>query len=100
MKPLKVGDLCVTVNTKYPAMNDGLLVVIVGINPRSQQATPYQIRRVDGQPFPLLGGMNWFRFTTAKCHRSKLKPIDAAGKDMRDQLVVSKPRRKKAPATA
>jgi hypothetical protein len=55
MEPLQVGDLCITRNTVVSELNNGLLVVIVAINPWCNDGkTPYRIRRVDGQPMPSL----------------------------------------------
>ncbi len=53
MEALQVGDLCITQNTVVSGLNNGLLVTIVAINPWCNEgATPYRIRRVDGQPIP------------------------------------------------
>ena len=53
MGTLQVGDLCITQNTVVSGLNNGLLVVITAINPWCNEgATPYRIRRVDGQAIP------------------------------------------------
>lgn len=68
MRKHQVGDICVTVNTKHPAINDGVLVVIVWIDSSlmefKDEKTPYLIRRVDGQ---VMG-------STVDCH-PKLTPF-------------------------
>jgi len=52
---LKIGDLCVTINSKVPLLNEGHLVVILEINPGYRsfhgQSLPFLIRRLDGQVF-------------------------------------------------
>ena len=85
-RPLAVGDLCLTCNSENSPRNNGLLVVIVQILRRSNgrlAAHPYRIRRIDGQPFPALGG--WGRplhllvFThalTRARHLRRLPPED------------------------
>lgn len=53
MDELEVGDVCITVNSAVPALNDGLLVEIVEIDPGMNGGqSPYCIVRLDGQPFP------------------------------------------------
>lgn len=53
MNELKVGDICITVNSQVPALNDGLLVQIVAVDPAMLGGDhPYCIVRLDGQPFP------------------------------------------------
>jgi hypothetical protein len=50
----KVGDLAITQNSSVPLWNDNLLVVVTCVVPgriASGILTPYDIRRVDGQPF-------------------------------------------------
>ncbi len=57
MAPLQIGDLCITQNTVVSGLNNGQLVVIIAINPWCNDgATPYQIRRIDGQPIPSIMG--------------------------------------------
>jgi hypothetical protein len=84
MRKHQVGDICVTVNTKHPAINDGVLVVIVGIDNSSMgfknETTPYLIRRVDGQVFGSTtsirtGKQHWARCYEAFCAGYKLKRI-------------------------
>ena len=53
-RPLAVGDLCFTRNSRTSPRNNGLLVVIIQIAKR-HDTNPYRIRRIDGQPFPVLG---------------------------------------------
>lgn len=94
-KDVKVGDVCLTVNTKHPAVNDGVLVVITAVDHTSRDArgnsTPYLIKRVDGQPHisttcRQTGKQRWLSNTSAWCARYKLKPIDGDAVDERDQV--------------
>jgi len=96
--PLKVGDVCVTVNTRLPAINDGVLVVIVGVNHTIRsyrgEAAPYSIRRVDGQALgstndKVTGKLSWSKCTTAWCAGYKLKRVDDKGQDQRDKVRES-----------
>lgn len=53
MDDLAVGDVCITVNSAVPALNDGLLVEIVEIDPGMNGGlSPYCIVRLDGEAFP------------------------------------------------
>lgn len=83
-RPLQVGDLCITVNAKYE-INNGALVVITDINATVKdgrgEATPYLIRRVDGQPHPnttntATGAPIWYRTMEASCPGRKLRRVD------------------------
>lgn len=87
---LKVGDLCVTVGTDHPVLNDGLLVVIIGFNPtiksHTGESTPWHIRRIDGQAFPSTtvpstGAISLFKCTGAFAVARKLKRVDGTGRD-------------------
>ena len=86
MELLAVGDLCITRNTVVSGLNNGLLVVITGINPWCNEgATPYRIRRVDGQPIPSTlnsDGAPMF-FKGAECWSAgrKLRRIDPDAAD-------------------
>jgi hypothetical protein len=81
-----VGDVCITRNSKYPAVNDGVLVLIEAADPahlnRQGEHSPYLIRRVDGLPHgstidPKTGHNDWFKVRTAWCEEYKLrKPAD------------------------
>lgn len=103
-RPLKVGDLCATVNTRTPAMNDGVLVVIVGAvhgrRDRRSELIPFDIRRVDGQPFGCTAGsdgvLKFYKSGIAQCAGSKLKRIRPDGVDPRDQ-IASKGRKTRRP---
>jgi hypothetical protein len=78
MEPLQVGDLCVTQNTVVSGLNNGLLVVIIAINPWCNEGTtPYRIRRVDGQPIPSI------RQTTGESVFFKGKECWSAGYKLR-----------------
>jgi len=90
MRKHQVGDICVTVNTKHPAINDGVLVVIVGIDSSlmafKDGTTPYLIRRVDGQVMgsttsSTTGKQHWGRCYEAFCAGYKLKRIVDQGID-------------------
>ena len=102
IRPLRVGDVCTTVNCTAAAINNGLLVVIIGINPqktdRRGEAVPYCVRRVDGQPFPATlgwktGEQAWFKSVTAFAPARKLKRIDPRATDGHD--VTTKARKVK-----
>jgi hypothetical protein len=85
-RPLGVGDLCLTCNSDNSPRNNGLLVVIVQILRRPDgrlAAHPYRIRRIDGQPFPALGGrgrplhQNVFTLALTRArHLRRLPPAD------------------------
>lgn len=84
-RPLQIGDLCITVNTKHPACNDGALVTIVNIDhtqrDRDGSPLPYLIRRIDGQPHlsttdRKTGAPQWAKCYEAWCVGYKLKRID------------------------
>jgi len=89
-RPLQVGDLCITQNAVVSVLNNGLLVVIVAINPWCNDgATPYLIRRIDGQPIPSIlrsSGESVF-FKGKQCWSAgyKLRRIDP---DAKDEAVV------------
>ena len=90
MKPLQVGDLCITRNTVVAGLNNGLLVVITAVNPWCNEgATPYRIRRVDGEPIPstLNAGGEPVFFKGRECWSAghKLQRIDP---DARDEMGV------------
>lgn len=107
MKPkFSVGDVCITQNARFPAVNNGILVVIKAIDParlnRQGGQTPYLIKRVDGLPHgstidPKTGRYNWYKERTAWCEEYKLrKPADdvpAEGKSVEAerQRPVSQP---------
>ncbi|MBP6644771.1 MAG: hypothetical protein KA207_02875 [Burkholderiaceae bacterium] len=85
MANFKVGDICITVNSAHPAINNGVLMVIIGIDPNRTsfegESTPYLIRRVDGQVMGsttcrVTGRQNWGSCYEAHCAGYKLKRID------------------------
>ena len=90
-RPLAVGDLCFTRNSHTSPRNNGLLVVIIQIAKRST-ANPYRIRRIDGQPFPVLGPAKGPHhidtLTEALTSAHHLKRIDPNALDPRDLQVV------------
>ena len=86
MEPLQVGDLCITQNTVVSGLNDGLMVVIIAINPWCNEgATPYRIRRIDGQPMPSLlsadGAPVFFKGKECWSAGYKLRRIDPNAED-------------------
>ncbi len=81
MSKLKVGDLCITCNSLDRILNDGLMVVIVDVDPsRYDGCAPYKIRRVDGQPIPSSrspdGNLTLYKQHTVWCAGSKLRKIE------------------------
>ena len=85
MGKLKVGDICITVNTSRPAINNGVLMVIIGIDPSMTsfkgEPAPYLIRRVDGQVLgsttcTASGKHGWGKHYEAHCAGYKLKRIE------------------------
>jgi hypothetical protein len=91
VKSLKVGTVCITVNTNHPACNDGVLVVVVGINyairDKRGAPAPYWIRRLDGQPFISTHDrkthqQNWCKWTEVWSAWHKLKPVEGGQHDL------------------
>ncbi|MBP6606480.1 MAG: hypothetical protein KA240_12410 [Nitrospira sp.] len=82
MSKFEVGDLCVTQNTTASLLNNGLLVVILAIDPtRFGGTTPYLIRRIDGEQIPasldmVSGVPNFFSGEIAWAAEHKLRPAD------------------------
>ena len=85
MSELKVGDICLTVNSTHPAINDGVLMVVLAINPQvtsfQGESSPYLIRRVDGQVMGstlciATGKQVWGKSYESHCAGYKLKRID------------------------
>ncbi|MDO9507240.1 hypothetical protein [Hydrogenophaga sp.] len=79
----KLGDVCIAISP-FP-LNDGLKVVIVGVNPTyvlpgHTDVHPYLIRRVGGAPFPRIsmggGRQAWYRITAAWARERHLLPCD------------------------
>lgn len=98
MQSLVVGDLCITCNARASVLNNGLLVVIVAINPtQNGGTTPYSIRRVDGQPIPTsqdpkTGNLSLFKEYETWAAGSKLRRVDPKGTEEvqhRDAAVTS-----------
>jgi hypothetical protein len=84
MSSLKVGDVCITVNSSRPAINNGILMVILRIDPNCKgfngESIPYLIRRVDGQALGsttcmTTGFPQWCKHYEAHCEGYKLKRI-------------------------
>lgn len=76
------GDRCITQSCEAGAINNGIQVVIVDIEPTRVnargQSTPYLIKRIDGVHFPQstgsdTGNLQWFRFPTVYCAEHKLR---------------------------
>jgi len=82
MSKFQVGDLCITQNAEVSLLNNGLLVVIVEIDPtRNGGATPYLIRRIDGQKYPCTyefesGVTQFYFYTQTWSSQHKLRRID------------------------
>lgn len=84
-RPLQVGDICMTVNSTRPAINNGVLMVIIAVNPTMRgfdhERVPYLIRRVDGQ---VMGSVQsnttgltlWGKVRESWCEGYKLKRVD------------------------
>lgn len=77
----KIGDVCLTKNTRCALVNNGVLVAISAIDPtvrnREGNPAPYLIRRIDGQPLANTtcrdtGHMVWYGATEAWCEEYKL----------------------------
>jgi hypothetical protein len=85
MRPLQVGDLCITQNADHPVLNNGLLVVITAVDPARSAGDHFQIRRVDGQPIPSCadneGKLALFKMSSAWAHAYKLRRVDPDVKD-------------------
>lgn len=86
-KNLKIGDLCITVNTIMSGLNDGVLVEIIDINllmkSSKGESVPYRIRRLDGSSFvstsdPKTGELRWCKGNDAWAAGCKLKRIEGA----------------------
>ena len=87
---LKVGQLCLTVNTQHPEHNDGLLVVVLAVSPTFRagggELTPYLIRGIDGMTFKSTTEQTAGKQMQAWAPAYKLKPIDGEGLDARDTV--------------
>lgn len=87
---LKPGTICITVNSDYPVLNNGALVVVLRTDFAGFPTRPYRVARVDGQPLACVtrenGGLTFFKTTEAWCCRRKLKPVDD-GADPHDITV-------------
>lgn len=79
----RVGDVCLTINTNLPAVNDGILVVVLKVDftMRCHRGVlcPYLIRRVDGLPFVgsknlRTGTPSWCKYYEVWSTGFKLKP--------------------------
>lgn len=81
---IKVGTVAITTGSKHWGhLNDGLTVVVIGVEPAS--TLPYRIRRVDGQRIPVAGS-RFYALDTAITDASRLIPVDPDGTD---DLAVS-----------
>lgn len=74
------GDLALTTGSVAPLLNDGALVIVLEVAPTrldwAGRNTPYFIRRVDGQAFPLTRGdtgeRRWYSSALVWCRRDQL----------------------------
>lgn len=81
----KVGQVCVTQGSRWPLLNDGLTVVVIGINPQATDhrglPTPYWVRRIDGQRFastlcPQSGARRFYAGTVSWVAEHRLRSFD------------------------
>lgn len=96
----KVGDVCITQNSRFPLLNDGHRVKIVAITSnffaQYGEAVPYEIERVDGKAHAYTaniptGVRNWYKVEVASCaeHRLRLAPpIDKAIDDVSEFIFL------------
>ena len=84
IRPLQVGDICITVNSRYPGINNGLTVVIIVIDPVFKcfkgNPAPYVIRRIDGQVLGVTNcnmtdRMHWGKEMQAHCSAERLQRL-------------------------
>ena len=82
MSKLEVGDICITQNSRWPLLNNGLLVEIIAIDPTLNGGRdPYMIRRIDGHRIPVKicqvsGGPIFFADDLACTSAHKLRRVD------------------------
>lgn len=100
MMKFKIGDVCVTQNSRAAALNDGLLVVVVGVDPTfvgpDSEHAPYAIRRLDGQPFAftrgLDGDLQFYRCSVVQAREKNLRKVvpsrEQAAADVRRELLA------------
>lgn len=78
MDTFNVGDVCITQNARRaPAINDGTVVVVVGID--RAHVHPYTIRKLSGEPWPVCergGRLCWGRFETVQAGAHHLRKPD------------------------
>lgn len=80
------GQLARTCNSTAPLLNNGLLVVVLRVDPSMLchgRSTPYLIRRVDGEVFASTycaktGAPQWYAFHQVWAEPHKLQPIGEA----------------------
>lgn len=96
-KEIKAGTVAITCGSRVPKLNDGLLVVVTFVGHR-MNPNRYTIRRVDGQPMPLVG-TEYHKVKSCKISGARLIPVDGDGTDNTvTQRPASTPRTDTAPA--
>lgn len=92
MRPLRVGDVCITVNSEYPTLNNGVLVVVLFIDLDRADGAVHLIERIDRLPLGSVvmpdGIPRLFQARRAWCVRRKLKPIDEQDPTVADMLEL------------
>lgn len=91
----KVGDLAITQNSEAPLLNNGLLVVVLGVQPgRKTDRWPvdYFIKRVDGQPFGWITGANGedqlFKACDCWCRADQLRKPEES--DLKEESEIQR----------
>lgn len=91
----KVGDLAITQNSEAPLLNNGLLVVVLGVQPgRETNRWPvdYFIKRVDGQPFGWITGANGedqiFKSCDCWCRADQLRKPEES--DLKEDFEIQR----------
>ncbi len=96
IRPLQVGDICITVNSKYPGINNGVMVTIIAIEPNHIDNKgvlhPYVIRRVDGQALGIVTRANkqlvWGKLLEANCTAERLQRLPDPPDEVDHQVAM------------
>lgn len=91
----KVGDLAITQNSEAPLLNNGLLVVVLGVQPgrkTDRWTVDYFIKRVDGQPFGWITGANGedqiFKSCDCWCRADQLRKPEES--DLKEESEIQR----------
>ena len=91
----KVGDLAITQNSEAPLLNNGLLVVVLGVHPGRKTIkwpVDYYIKRVDGQPFGWITGANGedqlFKACDCWCRADQLRKPEES--DLKEESEIQR----------